>query len=1010
MANLKLVIEVCDQSVGGTGQWWSGTDRIGEPIRFSALDAQRQAEMGRRFLELFESGTASGRGVRPLVEPELLAAMGRLLSETWFRPVWDGVKSRIASTTNQLMIQSSHSDVLNLPWELVELETGASIGCDPSWSLYRSPLNAPSPTGGPLRAGPLRVLFLASAPVDQGQLDYDREEDAILRATSRRKDVSLYIAEMGSFEALRDLVAEHRPHVVHLLGHGTLGENGVGSFAFEDERGRTDLRGADRIVADVFRGGRHGVRCVFFNGCQTSQAATAGLCQSLVKAGVPLAVGWSASVADDRALRFAEEFYRSIGLREPVPIAVARARETIRRAGRVGQQGSELQDATFALPQVYASLPDGLLFDASLPPEPDAPPRTTYMVIGNGIKGLREGFVGRRREQQRLVPAIRDGEITFAVLTGLGDAGKSTLATRAANRLKSAGFEIVPIRAVKHKDGPEAAGRELMSSLKDGLGVAFIRAGREDLRGQITNGQITEPVRLDLAVRGLNEVRALLVVDNFEDVLDPETRRIADATLAEFYCKLAYNLVGESRAIVTCRYLPEQTPIDQPTVDHLPLPDFTESDYLKFLRRDPVVADRIACGDLKPLLLHQLHAVFGGTPGFLVTIRKILRTADADELRDELDELGDPAGVLAGAREAYYENLVAVRLYTALHPDARSLVSRLAVSELPLPPVAVAQLTDLEDDVIEPHLESGVAFGLLQRFDDPVHPPLYHPPGLLRPWLTDASRLSDEVARDIDRRLAAFWKEYCENDRENEYRVSIESELLACRRHADRGGDRTTFRWATLRLSHNMEKRSDWLAAHALLQEIPLQEQETGVLLDLARVEAKIGALKSARERLENSLAINSTDRASEAAALHSLATIDLNEGSYAAAREKFARSLEIRQAVGDRAGEAAVWYDLASLDLEEGSYAAAREKFARSLAIEQAVGDRAGESAAWRQLARIDLEEGSYAAAREKFARSLAIEQAVGDRTGESAAWRQLARIDLEEGSYAAAREKFAR
>jgi hypothetical protein len=101
------------------------------------------------------------------------------------------------------------------------------------------------------------------------------------------------------------LVAESRPHVVHLSGHGRM-KDGQGTFVFEDERGRTDSRTAGEIAARVFRGSP--IRCVFFNGCQTSQADAAGLCQSLVGAGVPLALGWSASVMDDRATDFTEEF------------------------------------------------------------------------------------------------------------------------------------------------------------------------------------------------------------------------------------------------------------------------------------------------------------------------------------------------------------------------------------------------------------------------------------------------------------------------------------------------------------------------------------------------------------------------------------------------------------------------------------------------------------------------------------------------------------------------------
>ena len=174
----------------------------------------------------------------------------------------------------------------------------------------------------------------------------------------------------------------------------------------------------------------------------------------------------------------------------------------IRGKGRIGQ----VQDATFALLQVYSSAAAGAVFDPKAAPEPYAGPRTEYVLLGDGIKGLREGFVGRRRERQRLVPALRDGDTTFAVITGIGGAGKSTLATRAANRLESAGFRVVPVRA-EEAAGPLEAGRATLTRLIGALDDAFIQAGRDDLHRQLTDGNLPQSQRLRLAVKGLNDLR-----------------------------------------------------------------------------------------------------------------------------------------------------------------------------------------------------------------------------------------------------------------------------------------------------------------------------------------------------------------------------------------------------------------------------------------------------------------------------------------------------------------------
>lgn len=47
--------------------------------------------------------------------------------------------------------------------------------------------------------------------------------------------------DMGSFEELRQRINESQPHIVHLTGHGIVGEDGLGCFAFEDEQSSSAL-------------------------------------------------------------------------------------------------------------------------------------------------------------------------------------------------------------------------------------------------------------------------------------------------------------------------------------------------------------------------------------------------------------------------------------------------------------------------------------------------------------------------------------------------------------------------------------------------------------------------------------------------------------------------------------------------------------------------------------------------------------------------------------------------
>src|SRR5207253_3557290 len=98
--------------------------------------------------------------------------------------------------------------------------------------------------------------------------------------------------------------------------------------------------------------------------------------------------------------------------------------------------------------------------------------KTAYDVLPGGVEGLTEGFIGRRREQQQLIPALRKGDATVGLLHGVGGQGKSTLATRIANRLAADGFEVIAVKSVR-ANGQTAGdcARDAMRSLVTEFGA-----------------------------------------------------------------------------------------------------------------------------------------------------------------------------------------------------------------------------------------------------------------------------------------------------------------------------------------------------------------------------------------------------------------------------------------------------------------------------------------------------------------------------------------------------------
>src|ERR1043166_3931332 len=389
-------------------------DVIASNQSLSAAESEGVRELSRRYNALFEERYS------PQLASDALKSVGAELFNLWLSRVWDKVKEKCPHGSGRLLaVASGVADVLNLPWELLRPAGGEFVGLDAKFNVRRLPWHdrRPAAYAGALRPRPLRVLFMACAPKDQHPLDYEREEEALLKVIAKAgPNVVFDSGDMGTFDELRERLDSFDPHVVHLTGHGIVRDDGLGYFCFEDEKGQTDLRSSEELRG-LLAG--TGVQCAFVSGCQTGKAppiaALGGICQGLVSEEVPLAIGWAASIADDIATEFASTLYTTLA-----------AGQSINRAPT-----------------------QALLFDQQPPPAPPPTSSAPQLPLPGMKEGYAEHFVGRRREIQRLLPALREGALQVVLLTGMGGAGKSMLATRIARRLEAAGFKPIPISGTK---------------------------------------------------------------------------------------------------------------------------------------------------------------------------------------------------------------------------------------------------------------------------------------------------------------------------------------------------------------------------------------------------------------------------------------------------------------------------------------------------------------------------------------------------------------------------------
>jgi hypothetical protein len=743
----------------------------------SAVQTEAVRDVARQYTTLFEQETL------PQLAKDRIKELGCQLFDLWLGSVWQRIAAKLRPGDRQvLVIATEVADVLNLPWELLGPAGGECVGADANWSVRRLPGAGQllSPAADALPAGPLRVFFMVCAPLDQAPLDYEREEEFLVGAMARVGPTAVFDnGDLGTFDELSERIAAFRPHVVHLSGHGVV-RDGEALFAFENERGRSDWRPA-REIAQLFAGS--GVQCAFLSGCQTGQAPPrvplGGLCQELVAGGVPLVIGWAASVLDEVAARLAGTFYERISVGQAVDRSLVQARQAVRR--EYEQRG----DPSWSLPVLYAMTTQSQLFDLRTREE-----RSSGLVqqpLPGMVDGYTEHFVGCRRELQRLLPDLRLGRLQAVILSGLGGAGKSVLATRLARKLEADGF--MPLAVLGTPEMPLT-----ITQVLETCGDAFLAAGQRDDHAILRDDSLPVGERLRTVVTGLNQGRYVLVVDRFDSSLDEGTHRVLDDELAAFYRHLLGNLSGGSRVIITSRYLPAEVEPLPGTVVEMALGEFSEAAFLKLLLRDPVVNQRYVRKELPHDLMVHLYRVLGGTPRFLVQLRDILKTISTTELGTELGQLGLPddgqraPGKLQSVRNAYCEAIGLGRLYGRLEANSQRMLGRAAVYGIPVTVEGVSAATGMAAEPMRQELGSWQRLTLVYSDAGPDRE-LWSIHGPLRSWFQAQERLSMEERREAHRAAGDFLAALAEAKRAGELGMTWMGCLNKAREHYLAAGD-----------------------------------------------------------------------------------------------------------------------------------------------------------------------------------------------------------------------------
>ncbi len=458
-----------------------------------------------------------------------------------------------ASEDEQAETDIAATELLALPWELLRDDNGWLFqGAKPAHVHRRLP-NAEKRAQLQLDL-PIRVLLLSPRPEQEGTGYIDHRVSALPLSealASLGGLAELTVLSPPTFPAMQAALqtahAQGKPfHVLHFDGHGVYDRRkGLGALCFEEpadsdklQQRRTALVYADELAATL---NQHRIPLVFLEACQTAQSEEkidASVAGSLLQKGVSSVVAMSHSVWVETARRFVMAFYQSLAKGKRVGSAMLAGQQALYGDSVRGylSGAGELRLQDWFVPVLYQEQLDPLLFK-TLPSERmrHLAAQQQRLSLGDLPETPAHQFIGRSRELLALERLLLTQP--YAVLRGIGGAGKTTLAAELARWfVQSRRVQRAAFVSVEHIHSQRA--------LLDVLG-----------RQLLPNWSVAEQSdaeSLQQVQRALADAPCLIVFDNCESLLNLTGFENLSALATE-----CLNAASHSRVLFTSR---EQLP------------------------------------------------------------------------------------------------------------------------------------------------------------------------------------------------------------------------------------------------------------------------------------------------------------------------------------------------------------------------------------------------------------------------------------------------------------------
>jgi tetratricopeptide (TPR) repeat protein len=463
---------------------------------------------------------------------------------------------------------------------------------------------------------PLKLLFMACSALDvEAELDFEKEEEAIFKVTEKLA-VDMEVEDTGSLEGLREQLEHQQYNVVHLSGHANIDKEGRPFFIMENETGYQRKVFPYQLWEDALI--ENPPQLLFLSGCRTGESsetfAEASFARWLVEKRNVLAVlGWGRSVSDEEASHAGKMLYHELNRGRTILEAVQRARHELIK------EFPKTTNPAWPLLRLFSS---GMVLDAIVKKSQQprlTPRRMVHTFLKNSqVQVLAEGFVGRRRQLQRSIRALKqEYEKVGLLLLGTGGLGKSCLAGKISERFSKHTLIVVH-------------GKFNAYTLEPALKAALIQA--EDEKGkQILAAEKEMSEKLaELCAASFKEKNYLILLDDFEQNIEGaeegQPGNLLDEAKELLNVLLQYLLFSGkmTQMIITSRYSfsPEEQGRDlvKERLEWITLTSFSESELRKKARElenifyyadQSLVLQLVAAGHGNPRLMEWLDVLVG---------------------------------------------------------------------------------------------------------------------------------------------------------------------------------------------------------------------------------------------------------------------------------------------------------------------------------------------------------------------------------------------------------------